>query len=314
MSIFEKLCEQLLMPSDELRSFVSSAPFRYKRYFIQKRNSKELRLIAHPARTVKSLQRFVVKELEPILPIHEKAMAYCQGRGIKENAASHINSRYILKMDLKDFFGSIKPEILFRIFDLHQIVLTDDDKFLLSNLLFWKLQRNSPLRLSVGAPSSPFISNVVMYFFDIKISEFCAVNKITYTRYADDLTFSTSQTNILKDVERAVIHCLNECFGRDLRINPDKTVHSSKAHNRHVTGVTLTNDRKLSLGRERKRTLSATVHAYSLGKLDKEKIMKLKGNLGFAKHIEPLFIQRLIKKYGNDIIAAIQNFEPTANL
>lgn len=56
-----------------------------------------------------------------------------------------------------------------------------------------------------------------------------------------------------------------------ININTQKTVFSSKAHNRHVTGVTLTNDNKISIGRKRKRLISSMVHKFSLGALTPNK-------------------------------------------
>ncbi|MBR7437195.1 reverse transcriptase domain-containing protein, partial [Klebsiella pneumoniae] len=84
------------------------------------------------------------------------------------------------------------------------IELNETDVFVIENLFFWKLRRSSPLRLSIGAPSSPKISNVVMYFFDEKMTKKCAALGITYSRYADDLTFSTKVKGVLFNVPKIV--------------------------------------------------------------------------------------------------------------
>ncbi|MBP4032063.1 MULTISPECIES: retron St85 family RNA-directed DNA polymerase [Aeromonas] len=308
-NIFRGLCEQLLMSESELKSYISSVPFRYKRYYIPKRNSNELRLIAHPAKVVKSLQRHAVSKLEPLLPIHKCAMAYCKGKGIKENAYQHKNNRFLLKMDLRDFFGSINPSIFLGILQKHDLTLSKEDVFLLSNLFFWKLRRNSPLRLSVGAPSSPFVSNAIMYFFDKELHEYCNDNDIVYTRYADDMTFSTNKKDILFALEKKVKAFLKQNFGSSLRVNNNKTIHSSTAHNRHVTGITITNNKGISVGRNKKRKIRACVYSFKSGLLSNNDVLKLKGELGFIKHIEPDFIINLTNKYGLDTIKKIQTFE-----
>ncbi|QJY36936.1 RNA-directed DNA polymerase [Vibrio europaeus] len=306
--LFDTFREQLALSNDELSSYLHTIPFRYKRFYIDKRNSDEKRLIAQPAKAVKTLQRYAISEIEDELPIHSSAMAYCKGRGIKENALVHAKSRYLLKLDLKNFFESISPEILLSVISKHSIELCDNDKFLISNLFFWKLRRNSHLKLSVGAPSSPFISNVIMYFFDKDLAEKCNEMNVSYTRYADDMTFSTQDSNILYKIETIVRKLLKFHFDNKLTINRSKTVHSSKAHNRHVTGVTLDNHGRISLGRDNKRSLRAGVYNFTQGRLNKDEAMKLRGKLGFAKYIEPKFILRLEKTFGKDVIDELKKY------
>jgi RNA-directed DNA polymerase len=91
-----------------------------------------------------------------------------------------------------------------------------------------------------------------------------------------------------------------------IRINHEKTVFSSKGHNRHVTGITLTNDNKLSIGRERKRKISAMIHHFINGKLPADEYNKLIGLLAFAKNIEPSFYKSMVIKYGSDNIHKLQ--------
>jgi RNA-directed DNA polymerase len=178
---------------------------------------------------------------------------------------------------------------------------------LIEKLLFWCPSKVSggPLVLSIGAPSSPLISNFFMYHFDIAISDFCSDKDIVYTRYADDLTFSTNHKDILFQIPELIKGQLNSLFGNTIKINRKKTKFSSKGHNRHVTGITITNDGHLSLGRERKRYIKHMVHQYLLEKLSREDIFHLKGLLAFTKHIEPAFISSLKEKYSVELINRI---------
>ena len=302
MNIIESISEALLMPEKELLSFSSTAPRRYKKYTIAKRNSDERRLIAHPSKEVKFLQRLLVTHMEDKLPIHDSANAYIKQKSIKSNAFSHKDNQYLLKMDFKNFFLSITPDILLEQILSFGIKINNNNIDFISGMLFWKLRRNSPLRLSIGAPSSPFISNVVMYNFDCIIEKECKHMGITYTRYADDLTFSTNSKNILFEIPKLVKNTLKELYGTRIRVNSDKTVFSSKKFNRHITGVTLTNDNLLSVGRAKKRYISSLVHKYTLSLLSDDDILLLKGLLSHASNIEPLFIGRLSKKYGVDVM------------
>lgn len=310
MSIIAAISEDVLMTDEELLSFSSTAPRRYKKYRIPKRNSSETRLIAHPSKEVKFFQRLIVSKLEEVLPVHDCAMAYVKGKSIKDNAEAHKRNRYMLKMDFKNFFMSITPELFFYSLEVHNIDIDRQDAKFLEGILFWKLRRNSPLRLSVGAPSSPLISNFVMASFDEHILAYCKEKGITYTRYADDLTFSTRNKDILFTMPKVVKSYLAECCNHKIRVNTKKTVFTSKRFNRHVTGITISNDESLSLGRKKKRLISSMVHHFVSDEhhLSYDEIMKLKGYLSFSNSIEPRFIERLAKKYGIEEINKIKSF------
>ncbi|HCU0428652.1 retron St85 family RNA-directed DNA polymerase [Serratia sp. PGPR-27] len=307
MKIVSFISDKFFMPEQEVRNYLRTVPRRYKQFTIDKRNG-EPRLIAQPAKQVKALQVSVLSELKRYIPIHECAYAYQSGRNIKANALLHAKNSYLLKMDFKNFFLSIKPEVFLNVLSKHGIAVSEDDALSIANLFFWKLRRNSPLRLSIGAPSSPFISNATMYFFDSYLSAECKKIDVDYSRYADDLTFSTKTKGILKDIPLLVKKALEMNDLKTIKINNSKTVFSSKKFNRHVTGITLNNNGDISLGRNKKRFLSSRIHYYSLGLLNNDDILELKGLLGFANYIEPIFLERMKVKYGDDLIVSIQKY------
>ena len=305
MNISQYLCNLLGIDKEELLRFSSTAPHRYKVYSIPKRNGGK-RTIAHPSKELKVLQRLVVTELEKVISPHDAASAYIKGKSIKENAAAHMKNRYLLKMDLENFFNSITPTIFFKTLIKSDIEINREDLSLLRGLLFWKRHRKGDSYLSVGAPSSPFISNIVMKDFDNWISNFCNREAITYTRYADDMSFSTNQKDksslIINEVRRA----LSEIFDNQIKINNKKTVFSSKSNNRNITGIVITNEGRLSIGRDKKRLIFSMIHHHLNDNLPAEKLPTLIGLISFACHIEPDFHQRLYRKYGQKQIDAIR--------
>lgn len=306
-TITETLASQLFMPKGQLIKYAATAPIRYKRYKIAKRNGNGSRTIAQPARELKEIQRSAVDLIRNKLPIHEAAFAYQPGKGIKQNASLHRKSSYLLKLDFNNFFMSITPTLFFNAAREAGLDFDEEDETTLSNIFFWKLRRNSPLRLSIGAPSSPFISNVVMHSFDDAIANYCHSRNIKYSRYADDLIFSTNTKGILFEVPEIIRKNIKEKSQGKISINRGKTVFSSKKHNRHITGVTITNSGNLSLGRDKKRTISAKLHKASLGKLPVAELKTLSGHIGFAYHIEPSFILRMEEKYGSAVIDTIKH-------
>lgn len=298
VKIVNFISESLCIEESELISFAHTAPHRYKIYTIPKRSGNGRRTIAHPSKQLKFIQRLTLRLLQDVLPIHESALAYKKSISIRDNANIHRKNQYLLKMDFKDFFPSITPSLLFRELERKNIIVSDEDKNFLASILFFKLRSNSSLKLSIGAPSSPLISNFIMHHFDQILSSECKKMKICYTRYADDITFSTNIKDSLFKIPSIVKNILKNENYPELKVNEEKTVFSSKAHNRHVTGITITNEGALSVGREKRRLLSASLHRYIEGKIDGETKNTLKGQLSFAFFIEPQFKIRLQKKYG----------------
>jgi RNA-directed DNA polymerase len=309
MNVLQYLCDTLCMDKSEIISFCLTSPHRYKTYEIPKRNSDKKRTIAQPSKELKFIQRVLISYLEGKLLVHRCAFAYKSGIGIKNNAQIHLKTKYLLKMDFENFFPSVNPELFFSVLHRSGLEITELDVFLLRNFLFWRVMRNGPLKLSIGAPSSPLISNFIMYYFDEKMRLICNEKGIKYTRYADDLTFSSNIKNVLFEMPNIVTSVLeNETQGQ-ITINNSKTVFSSKAHNRHVTGVTLTNDGKLSIGRERKRLISSMIHKFLCELLDQDDILKLQGFISYANFIEDDFYQRMCRKYGEENLARIKRFK-----
>ncbi|WP_220457353.1 MULTISPECIES: retron St85 family RNA-directed DNA polymerase [unclassified Serratia (in: enterobacteria)] len=306
MYIVEYLSKKTGRGMQELSRLVDQAPRMYKVYKIPKR-SAGFRVIAQPSKDIKELQRFAVEILKQILPVHDKAMAYQKGKDIKTNALLHARNDYILKMDFEDFFNSINPELFNISVEKDKINITKNELYWLTRLLFWNpsKRKNGKLILSVGAPSSPLVSNYIMYRFDCAIEEYCNSNSITYSRYADDMTFSTSKRNVLFMIPEIVRKILKNNSYKRISIKQSKTVFTSKAHNRHVTGVTINNEGKVSVGRSRKRMLSSLIFKASKNELDHEVLSSLTGQLGQAFYIDVCFKESMIKKYGASIIKSI---------
>ncbi len=308
MNIYEYLSDLLLIDKDEIAHYIYRAPRRYRVYEIPKRNGSGSRVIAQPSRELKILQKMALNMDFFSLPIHSVAFAYRDKIGIKQNAEAHCKNQYLLKMDFSNFFPSIIANDLIKHIEKNHGRLSDIDSYAIKKLFFWCPRGSEEHRLSIGAPSSPFISNTILYEFDNIIYDVCIKKKITYTRYADDLTFTTNVPDILSEIPRLVESTLKNIEYPKLSINSKKTIYSSKKNNRHVTGLVLSNDNSVSLGRERKRYIRSLVFKFSNRDLSEEEILKLKGLIGFSKHIEPIFYSSLIKKYTFDLIKEIEKF------
>lgn len=305
MKFLLSLAEELSIPVSDLVKLSLSSPFRYKVYEIPKRRGG-VRVIAQPATEVKLVQKACVKWLDRYLPIHECATAYREKRGIKFNADKHSKNPYMLKMDFSEFFPSIVPRDLKKhIAKYGGQELDDAELQVLTRLLFWKKKGKNELVLSIGAPSSPFVSNTVMYDFDCLMKQVCDEKGVVYTRYADDITFSSTEKDSLNCIASSMTNYIERLDYPLLSINHGKTVFVSKRHQRRVTGLIINNEGKVSLGRERKRIISAMIHQYKFGKLDDESVRKLQGWIAFAYDVECEFVSRMSNKYGDEIVRTL---------
>lgn len=305
MSMVRALARETGLSLKDIRRLVATAPRRYKVYPIPKRNGEQ-RIIAQPAFEIKTLQRILVTNFLSKLPVHQSAFAYVRGRNIRANALMHANSDYILKLDFENFFNSIRPMDLERVLRrcaVDGLVATDFED--IYYLTFWGEGAFYPRCLSVGAPSSPIISNIVMFEIDSAAAEAAARHRVIYTRYADDITVSSA------DGRRGLI-----AFERELRaivaaspahlmFNDAKTGLYGRGDRKMVTGLIITPSGSISIGRERKRIIRATLHRLYSGESSDELLMHCKGMLAFVVSAEPSFLRTLSETYGRDFIRQV---------
>lgn len=284
-TLLQKISIDVLMLPLNLKSLIGSAPKRYKMYKIPKRKQGEFRTIAQPSREVKKVQYWLLENVLKDLPVHEAATANQKGQSIRKNAEIHKSNRFLLKLDFRDFFPSLRAVD----FELYLKKLDPsfplEDIELLSKALFWKSPSSGELVLSIGAPTSPRLSNLMLYDFDRKIFDYCKAASVIYTRDADDMTFSTNIPGTPIKVEKKVQRICRSMASPYLRLNAKKTVYCSKKNRRRVTGLIISNEGKISLGREKKRLISATLHRFLNGRLDNDEISHLKGLLAYAHDV-----------------------------
>lgn len=304
MSLMDEIMVMTGLGSSELLRILASAPARYKVYAIPKRKGGQ-RIIAQPSRELKLLQRFVIERLLNRYPVHPSAAAYVKDKNIRENADAHVRNRIVLKLDFQDFFPSIKVSDWRRFFLQNPLDVDVKDLNLLTHILFWGRGTNRPQCLSIGAPSSPILSNILLFTLDDQIHKLTATQHIAYTRYADDITLSASSYEALLPIEAEIRRIVARLKSPRLVFNDQKRGLYSKGQKRMVTGLILTPETKISIGRSRKRMISSLIHKYTLNALSIEQIGTVKGCLGFALANEPTFVESMRRKYGSEIVTRI---------
>lgn len=132
---------------------------------------------------------------------------------------------------------------------------------------------------------------------DVQLHSLCTRSGVTYSRYADDLFFSSYRPNVLRQIENDVNTVVLEMkLPANLTVNAAKTRHSSKRGARRVTGVILVSDGRPHIGRAFKRRIRALIH--KIDSLDPRTRASLAGMIAYATGFEPQFMNSLIDKYG----------------
>ncbi|WP_268801553.1 retron St85 family RNA-directed DNA polymerase [Photobacterium kishitanii] len=217
------------------------------------------RKISQPSEDVKIVQSAISSVLLNSLPVSDYAYAYIRNRSIYDNAFIHKESSFLLKLDFKDFFHCIRPEHLKYYIKKNISDISDMEVDIVNNFLFWFDNDDNKLKLCIGAPTSPLISNIVMYEFDEKISKICEDFDVIYSRYADDITLSSNNRDDIDTVEIKINNLIKETNIPLLKLNKKKRVFVSQHMSKRITGIIITHDNKLSVGRyKRKKNKSIT--------------------------------------------------------
>ncbi len=274
----------------------------YHEYKIPKKKGG-FRDIAEPNAGLKEVQKqlYIIFLSCHIFP-NEKAYAYIENRGIVDMANEHKHNKYIVKMDLKNFFPSITEELL--------------KKVLLRNYAFQVINELVPnfvdelVRIACykgslpqGSPLSPYLSNLVMIEFDYLIRN--SIGHIKYTRYADDMIFSSSEYISPKSITLTVEDKLIRCFNSAISLNKEKTKVLKTTGRCYVVGVKINKENEISYGHEKKKKLKFQLYnmfkAYEQDKdsVPKEQIQETLGLFSYMKQIEPNYAKYLERKLLN---------------
>ena len=250
------------------------------------RGNKERKLTV-PNAFLKMVQHRILEHYLYQLDVSEYSTAYCKGKSLLDNAFPHIGKECVLKLDISHFFDSIDGDMVYLV--MKRLGVSVPATALLTHLCTYKT------RLPQGAPTSPYISNLVMKQFDEKLGRWCRKYNITYTRYCDDMTFSGNNSdirnaNIVGNVRRML-------YRIGFTLNDKKTMFISSSQQQRVTGVVV--NEKPTLSRNQKRTLRQEVYySQKYGAADSierrgldmshdKYLHSLLGRIAFALQIEP---------------------------
>jgi len=256
--IYKAQTPQKKITARDLNYLSISKDRRYKESFIPKKNGKKRKIDA-PDNYLKRVQ-FLLNQLLQIIfgdHVNYHTNGFLEGRNILRNAEPHTNKRFVLNIDLKDFFPSIEFRRVKSVLEFNPFNLKEERErlaFIIANIVTYK---NS---LPQGAPTSPIISNIVTQRLDRKFAKFSMQKRIRYSRYADDLTFSTNKDIFNEDFISEVEVIIKE---ENFKINSEKTRIQSSMDRQEVTGLVV--NQKVNVKREYLNSVRAMLNNWEKG-------------------------------------------------
>lgn len=298
-----------LVDSGEYRRLIEMSHF--EKMNLLKRNIKlGFRTVYKPKEGVvsnmyKALQQLLNRYYKP----HPSVHGFVPGRSVKTNAGCHLAKQYILTLDIKNFFCSVTQEMVY------ETLLNLGASSEIANILATILTLDG--KLFQGVHTSPVMANLCVFPMDQELAKICK-GDIVYTRYADDLTFSSN--NSLPSIEE--IDSILEKF--NFKLNFNKIRFAQRGQKQYVTGLTVFDHLKPRVSKHTKRMIRRDLYyckkfgVYSVVKkalglgddilafiiLQKavfKYLPRLKGWIDFVNAIEPELAKKYYVKY-NEII------------
>ena len=260
---------------------------QYHNYYVPKKSGGK-RLISAPKPKLKATQNWIKEHILDKINPSENVHGFVKERSILTNAIPHQNKNLVISLDLKDFFPSLSYKRVKKLFQkfgyseqlstLFALLTTHNevDKLNVDGEIYYaqKVDKETgqPNRfLPQGSPASPAITTLIAYKMDKRLEGLAKKMGFTYTRYADDLTFSSNldlkkdEKNTDKIIGSLLYFVKKVVTSEGFEVHPDKTHIMRKGNQQKVTGIIVNQnaDNKLGIDRKMLRKFRAFLHQTS---------------------------------------------------
>lgn len=281
------LCRLVRMPFRNVQELINNPV--YREFLIPKKNGRD-REICAPDTVLRKIQKRINYFLQAYYLWIKPSAAYgfvinphymgsfCN---IVENAKHHAGKKYVFNIDLKDFFGSITAKQVKQLFLSDLFDYNEEIAMALTFLTTYKG------KLPTGAPTSPVIANFMCYNLDAQLSAMATQHGFTYTRYADDLTFSANEkfSDEMK-TEIAELIRLNS-----FSVNEKKVYQKMFFQQQKVTGLVV--NEKVNVNRKFIRKVRAMIHDVQIHGMDAAVLNHFNISIPVTVELRVKFISRL---------------------
>lgn len=238
---------------------------RYRTFSIPKKSGGE-RTISVPCGNLKWMQLCLNEIFKALYTASPYAMGFAEGRSIVDNARMHTNQNYVFNLDLKDFFPSVDQKRVWNRLQRPPFNFNAKVAFTIAGLCCMRTIRyreDSPFEevfvLPQGAPTSPLLTNAVCDTLDRRLHGLAKRFGLHYSRYADDITFSSMHSvyQIGSEFRKELERIIND---QRFTINAKKTRLQHCSVRQEVTGITV--GQKLNVARKYVKDVRAILHIW----------------------------------------------------
>lgn len=230
----------------------------YREFRIPKASGRSTRTIAAPLPELAKAQRWILDSMFGGCDTGHGSFAYQRGVAVKDCAAVHVGARWLVKLDLRDFFSSVNERRVAKIFRMTE---TDDATSVQLSKLCTRIPFSShaprPSVLGLlpqGAPTSGMLGNLVAHNLDLSLSRLARTQDLRYTRYSDDITFSSTSEFSRAKGERLLRAARDHIARNNFVMNERKSRICPPGSRLTVMGLLVDSDR-VRLSRQFKRRL-----------------------------------------------------------
>jgi len=251
-----------------------------------------VRVICSPKPRLKAIQRRIKAEMLDRAALHDAVHGFCRERGIVSNATPHVGKRLVVKLDLRDFFEHVRKSLVVGVFRrmgysrdvsrwlamfcTHRPNLCEciETRSMGTHVNMW------PRHAVQGAPTSPGLANLALHRLDCRMAGLARKFEATYTRYADDLTFSGDE-RFKRGMKRFLVMARRIISEEGFTLNDRKARFARSGHQQRVTGVVV--NEKVNCARDEYDRLKAIL--YNAAKSSGLESQNRERHADFAGHI-----------------------------
>lgn len=303
---FKQAFESTFHSKYQFDDFLEANPVSMSNFLSHPSAHKPSHSYYQPNKALKNYLRFLNRFVFGHAQLVDEAVySYRKEHSVLQALIKHTGNQCFLKTDLQSFFNSISADDVQRVIQkrLFQSPVTDlsDYQELLTRLVLIDGQ------LPIGFPTSPLISNSVLFEMDAFFYRWSQDNDVVYTRYSDDLIFSSSNDEQLKTLPALLENWLSSHYEARFKLNPSKSFFTHSGQKIKLLGLVLLPNGHITVPKNMKSKIETLMFYFAEDRdvfsdlLEKYfgNVSKLMGTLHYIQTIDKNYVLKLRKKYGN---------------
>ncbi len=266
------------------------------------------RTIYKPSKTLRAFHSFLNVFVLGYLPVNERVcFAYRKGATLTDAVAVHAESRAFFQTDLAKFFDSITSQMVHDALARASTPAEDLPQFIDRIVELTTIDE----RLAIGFSTSPLLSNSCLIAFDNMLEDVCRDRQLIYSRYADDIVVSGQSPDKLDGIERLIAQLLDKALGPTFQINTAKSRMLRVGRKVKILGLNILPSGRITVDREIRDKVETQLHFYLTDRArlmriidaePDEALQKLSGYIGHIHSADPLYLEKLRRKFGATVI------------